>query len=166
MLIKRANGVRIMAFIAILTVGRLKLPDGHSATREFFTVGSELTRQAARSGHLIKEFSPNRVRLPEGVIKGEGLPILTLTVWDSLSNVFHFTYSGLHKQALRDRNKWIEPHPDKQPTYVLWWTEMVKDVSWKEAFSRYNYYLQNGPTPAAFDFKQAFDEAGETFLLK
>lgn len=155
-----------MAFIAIYTVGRLKHPDGHPSTREFFQVGSEVSRQAAKSGHLIKEFSPNRVRFPEEIVKGEGLPILTLTVWKSLQSLYHFTYSGDHKKALLDKNKWIEQHPDKQPTYVLWWIEMVKDVSWMEAFNRYNDYLQYGPTPFAFDFKHAFDEFGETFLLK
>ena len=155
-----------MAFIAIYTIGRLKHPDGHPATLEFFKVGSEVLLQAAKSGHLIKEFSPNRVRFPKEVINGEGLPILTLTVWKSIQPLYRFTYSGIHKQALQDRNKWFENHPDKQPSYVLWWTEMVKDVSWMEAFNRYSYYLQNGPTPFAFDFKQLFDEFGESFLLK
>jgi hypothetical protein len=42
----------------------------------------------------------------------------------------------------------------------------VKDVSWGEAFKRYNYYIQHGPTPFAFDYKHAFDEVGETFLVK
>jgi Domain of unknown function (DUF3291) len=69
------------------------------------------------------------VSFPVETIKGEGLPILTLTVWKSLLSLYRFNYSGLHMQALRDRNKWIELHQEKQPTYVVWWTEKVKDVS-------------------------------------
>lgn len=155
-----------MAVVAIYTVGRLKHPEEHPASREFFEVGYEVYRQAAKTGHLIEEFSPYGVPFPEDAIKGVGLPILTLTVWKSLQSLYRFTYSGQHKQALRDRNKWIEPHQEKQPTYVLWWTAKVKDVSWEEAFKRYNYYIQHGPTPYAFDYKHAFDEIGEPFLLK
>lgn len=55
------------------------------------------------------------------MVKGEGLPILTLTIWKSLQSLYHFTYLGDHKNALLNRNKWIEQHPDKQPTYVLVW---------------------------------------------
>ncbi|WP_157081473.1 hypothetical protein [Neobacillus soli] len=42
----------------------------------------------------------------------------------------------------------------------------MKDVSWEEAFKRYNYYIQHGPSPFGFDFKHTFDEKGETFLIK
>ena len=149
-----------MAFVAIYTVGRLKHPYEHPASREFFEVGYEVIRQAAKSGNLIKEFSPNGVPFPEETILGDGDPILTLTVWKNLQSLYRFTYSGQHKQALRDRNKWLGPHQEKQPTYVLWWAEKVKEISWEEAFKRYNYYIQHGPTPFAFDFKSAFDEGG------
>ncbi|OIK10749.1 hypothetical protein BIV60_19960 [Bacillus sp. MUM 116] len=155
-----------MAFVAIYTVGRLKHPYEHPASQEFFEVGYKIMRQASLSGQLIEEFSPYGVPFPEEAIKGEGAPILTLTVWNSLQSLYSFTYSGRHKQALQDRNKWIEPHQEKQPTYVVWWTEAVMDVSWEEAFKRYNYFIQHGSTPYAFDYKHAFDESGETFSFK
>jgi hypothetical protein len=154
-----------MPFVAIYTVGRLQHPYEHPASREFFEVGQKVIRQADKSGDLIKEFSSDGVPFPEEVIKGEGSPILTLTVWRSLQSLYRFTYAGKHKQALRDRSKWIEPHQEKQPTYVVWWTEMVKDVSWEEAFKRYNHFIQHGPTPFAFDYKNAFDECGKTLLV-
>lgn len=155
-----------MAFIAIYTIGRLKHPYDHPSAREFFEKGYKVFYQAEKSGDLIADFSQNPVTFPEETVVGEGAPILTLTVWRSLQSLYGFTYSGQHKQALRDRNKWIDHHPDKQPTYVLWWTENVNDVSWEEASKRYSYYLQHGSTPFAFDFKQAFDDSGETFLFQ
>jgi hypothetical protein len=60
----------------------------------------------------------------------------------------------------------MEPYQEKHLSYVVWWTEEVKDVSWQEAFKRYNYYIQHGPTSFAFDFKQAFDEKGELYVFK
>lgn len=154
-----------MALVSIYTVGRLNHPYDHPASHEFYEMGYKVMRQASVSGHLIEEFSSDGVPFPEEA-KGKGYPVLTLTVWKNLQSLYRFTYSGKHSQALRNRNKWIEPHQEKQPTYVVWWTEKVKDVSWEEAFRRYNYYIQHGPTPFAFDFKHAFDEKGETFLIK
>jgi hypothetical protein len=154
-----------MAFVAIYTVGRLHHPYDHPASRNFYEVGNEVFRQATRSGKLIEAFSPEGIAAPEDAVNGEGFPILTLTVWKDLQSLYRFTYSGRHMQALRDRNKWIEPYQEKHLSYVVWWTEKQGDVSWEEAFKRYRYYLQHGATPFAFDFKQAFDEKGEACLV-
>lgn len=154
-----------MAFVAIYTVGRLRQPYEHPASREFFEVGYKIMRQASMSGRLIKEFTHDGLSFPKEAVNGEGSPILTLTVWESLQSLYRFTYSGKHKQALRDRNRWMDPPQEKQPNYVVWWTETVKDVSWEEASKRYNYYMQHGSTPFAFDYTHAFDETGAPFLL-
>ncbi|WP_042148065.1 DUF3291 domain-containing protein [Paucisalibacillus sp. EB02] len=154
-----------MAYVSIYTVGRLNHPIEHPASREFYHVGKNVYRQANNSG-LIEVFSPNRVPFPEDAVKGNGPPILTLTVWNSLPSLYRFTYSEQHSQALRDKSKWIEPYPEKRQSYVIWWVDKVKDVSWQEAFKRYNYYIQHGSTAYAFDFKRAFDENGEIFLMK
>jgi hypothetical protein len=155
-----------MAFVSIYTVGRLNYPYDHPASREFFEVGYEVMRQAGKTGQLVEEFSPYGVPIPEEASKGEGYPVLTLTVWKSLESLSRFTFSGKHRQAMRDRSKWMKPYPEKHLPYVVWWTEKVKDVSWQEAFKRYNFYLQHGPTSFAFDLKHAYDEKGEKCVIK
>ncbi|PGM57799.1 DUF3291 domain-containing protein [Bacillus sp. AFS053548] len=155
-----------MAFVAIYTVGRLKHPYDHSTSRQFFSVGNDIFRQATKSGHMIDAFSSDGISLPEEASKGDVYPILTLTVWKNLESLYRFTYSGQHKQALKDRSKWMESYKEKHLSYVVWWTEKQRDVSWEEAFKRYDYYIQNGPTSTAFDFKHAFDEYGEALLMK
>jgi len=155
-----------MAIVSIYTVGRLNHPYDHPASREFFEVGNAVFRQATKTGQLIEAFSPDGVPFPEVAVKGDGNPILTLTVWKSLQSLYRFTYSGQHRQALRDRSKWMAHYEGKHQSYVVWWTDKLKDVSWDEAFKRYDYYIQNGSTPFAFDFKNAFDEKGETYLVK
>jgi hypothetical protein len=155
-----------LAFAAIYTVGRLKHSNEHPASRDFFEVGNEVMREAARTGELVKVFSPTRAKFPENKIKGEGPPIITLTVWKALPALYRFTYSNLHKQALQNRNKWFGPLQDRQPNYVVWWTEKLTDVSWKEAFNRYDHYIQHGPCPTVFDFKHPFDEFGNETVLR
>ncbi|MCD7034153.1 DUF3291 domain-containing protein [Metabacillus sp. GX 13764] len=154
----------VIAYIVIYTVGSVKYPEGHTVTTDFFEKGNAIFQQAMNTGDMIDALPSNRVPIPDAA-KGEGAPILTLTIWKSLSALFQFSYSGVHSQALRDRNKWMQPHEDHKP-YVLWWTEKVMDVSWLEAFKRYDYYLEKGSTPFAFDFKRAFDEKGEACRVK
>ncbi|MEH7442077.1 DUF3291 domain-containing protein [Bacillus sp. JJ1122] len=154
-----------MALVAIYTVGRLKHSEEHPASREFFEVGAEVMREAAKTGHLLKEFTPNGRYFPEKESISEGTPILTLTVWKSLSALYTFSYSGLHKEALRNRKKWFGNFEERNPNYIVWWTDKVTDVSWKEAFKRYDLYLKHGPGPLAFDFKHVFDENGKKTVL-
>lgn len=153
-----------MAFVSIYTVGRLNQPYDHPTSRNFYEMGYKVMRQASVSGNLLEEFSSEGVSFPEEV-KGKGYPVLTLTVWKSLQALHRFTYSGKHSQALRNRSKWMQPYEENHLSYVVWWTEKVKDVSWEEAFMRYNYYIQHGSTPYAFDFKHAFDEKGDRYNL-
>ncbi|MDX8344974.1 DUF3291 domain-containing protein [Rossellomorea sp. YZS02] len=154
-----------MAFVSIYTVGRLIHPYDHPVSREFYEMGYKVMRQATLSGHLIEEFSSDGVTLPVEV-EGKGYPVLTLTVWKNLQSLYRFTYAGKHSQALRNRNKWMDPDDGKHSSYVVWWTEKVKDVSWEEAAKRYDYYLEHKTTPYAFDLKQAFDEDGKPCILK
>ncbi|THE13026.1 DUF3291 domain-containing protein [Bacillus timonensis] len=153
-----------MALIAIYTVGRLNQPYDHPVSRDFYEFGYKVMRQAYVSGYLIEDFSSEAVPNPKEE-KGIGYPVVTLTVWESLHSLYRFTYSGKHSQALRNRSRWMEPDHEKHLSYVVWWTEKVKDVSWEEAFKRYDYYIQHGPSPFAFDFKHAFDEKGDTCVL-
>ncbi|CRK84823.1 DUF3291 domain-containing protein [Neobacillus massiliamazoniensis] len=79
-----------MALVSIYTVGRLNHPYDHPASREFFKVGNEVYRQANILGQLIEAFSPDGVPFSEEALKGDGFPILTLTVWKSLSILISF----------------------------------------------------------------------------
>ncbi|WP_246110883.1 DUF3291 domain-containing protein [Sporosarcina luteola] len=162
---KTIDGGLFMALVAIYTIGSLNHPYDHPISREFYEMGYKVMRQAFVSGDLIEEFSSDEVLFPEEA-KGKGYPVLTLTVWKSLQSLHRFSYSGKHSQALRKRSRWMHPSEEKHLSYVVWWADKVKDVSWEEAFKRYNYYIQYGPTPFAFDFKHSFDEKGDAFLVK
>jgi hypothetical protein len=114
-----------MAFVSICTVGKLHHPYDHHASCEIFEVGYEVMRQATKTGQLIEEFSPFGVTIPEEAAKGDGFPVLTLTVWKSLQGLYRFTYYNQHRQAMRDRSKWMEPYQEKHISYVVWWAEKV-----------------------------------------
>ena len=157
-----------MSFVSIYTIGRLNHPYDHPSSVDFFKVGNDVFAQAINSRQMIKAFpfSPHGVPIPPEAFKGKGFPVLTLTVWRNLESLHHYTYSGLHRQALRDRSKWMEPYSEKHLSYVIWWTDKLDEVSWQEAFKRYNHYIENGPTAFAFDYKHAFDDQGKVIKFK
>ncbi|WP_260838799.1 DUF3291 domain-containing protein [Heyndrickxia oleronia] len=96
-----------MGLVAIYTVGRLNHPYDHPISREFYEMGYKVMRQASLSGNMIEEFSAEGVPFPEEA-KGDGYPVLTLTVWKSLQSLYQFTYSGskIAKRCVVDADGW------------------------------------------------------------
>lgn len=88
---------------------------------------------------------------------------VTLSVWKDLASVYVFAYRGVHAEALRRRHAWFVPA--QWPTYVAWWVADDHLPTLDEAYGRQALLHQEGPTPAAFDFKQPFDAQGHPFRL-
>ncbi len=88
----------------------------------------------------------------------------TISLWKDLASVFSFTYSGLHKEALRKRMEWfLEP---KWPTYAIWWVEDDHIPQWQEACDKLEMLHDLGPTPRAFNFRTCFDAHGNPVSIK
>ena len=49
--------------------------------------------------------------------------------------------------------------------YVAWWVDDDHIPTHHKAAERNDHYHRFGPTPAAFDFKQAFDSQGEPIKI-
>lgn len=69
-----------MAFVAIYTFGRLKHPYEHPASREFFEVGYEVMRQAAKSGRRLRMCPGRRLSRDTTIIFNMDLLLLRLTI--------------------------------------------------------------------------------------
>ena len=87
----------------------------------------------------------------------------TLTMWTNLEDLFSFSYSGIHAEALTKREKWfLKP---EWPTYVIWWVNDGYVPSWEEAYEHQLYLQQHGPSPYAFNFSKTFAASGtEVFI--
>ena len=83
----------------------------------------------------------------------------TLSVWADLESVFAFAYHGVHAEAIGHRKDWFEHGP--WPAYVAWWVPDGHRPTWAEACGRYARLHREGPSPAAFDFKQSFGPDGQ-----
>jgi hypothetical protein len=95
----------------------------------------------------------------DGTAAGQYSAAQTLSVWDSVRSVRNFVYSGLHTQAVKNRHAWFRRV--RVPTYVMWWLPPGQLPTWEEGARRIEWLADNGPTPAAFDLRVAFDHYGE-----
>ena len=80
--------------------------------------------------------------------------IINFTVWESVEQLFRFTYYSDHVEMYRKRRKWFE-HVDWQ-YLALWWVPAGHIPSVDEAEERLAYLNEHGPTERAFTFKQRF----------
>lgn len=96
--------------------------------------------------------------------KGDGWCPATLSLWTDIESLFHFTYYGLHKEALKRGKEWFQ-HGD-WPPFVLWWHEDdEKYPTWAEGVERFENLYSNGPTPYGFDIKNLFDLDGKPMQI-
>lgn len=82
----------------------------------------------------------------------------TLSLWTDLASVKAYAYSGLHRQALRERRRWFAQIPHQ--LYAAWWVDDDTTPTWTQACRRLEYLDAHGSSPHAFDFKNPYDSEG------
>lgn len=80
--------------------------------------------------------------------------LFNMSVWESVEALEKFAYQSLHLEVLQKKSKWFE-RPTRTPL-VLWWVQAGHIPSVAEAKERFELLWRNGPTPAAFTFKERF----------
>jgi hypothetical protein len=110
----------------------------------------------------LAELSPGfvwRLQGPSGNatdLKVEGDPrvIVNLTVWESVDDLFSFTYRSDHRSVFARRFEWFERW--EGPSVALWWQPAGTIPTIDDAFRRLGVLADQGPTPQAFTLKQRF----------
>ncbi len=80
--------------------------------------------------------------------------LFNLSVWESVEALEDYVYRSNHVEALQKRAEWFE-RPTRAPL-VLWWVDAGHIPSVEEAKARFDTLWQNGPSAAAFTFKERF----------
>jgi hypothetical protein len=90
---------------------------------------------------------------------GDDRLIVNLSVWESLAALRQFVYSQrAHLDVLRRRREWFEALGES--TVVLWWVPAGHRPSIAEAEQRLIALRGDGPSPAAFTFRESFEPPG------
>lgn len=80
--------------------------------------------------------------------------LVNMSVWADLAALQQYVYRSLHGKFFARRQQWFEKLD--RPHLVLWWIPAGHHPTVEEAKSRLDRLEAEGPTPAAFTFRQAF----------
>ncbi len=90
------------------------------------------------------------------------LIIVNLTVWESIEQLYAFSYHTDHVEVFRGRRAWFEPWPG--PHLVLWWIPAGTIPTLDEARARLDRLAADGPSPEAFTLKVRFRPPADVAL--
>jgi hypothetical protein len=80
--------------------------------------------------------------------------LFNMSVWRSVDDLRSYVYSSAHTEVMRRRHRWFAKF--EGATLALWWVPAGHVPSIDEAKSRLVRLDREGPSPAAFTFKQLF----------
>lgn len=81
--------------------------------------------------------------------------LVNMSVWRDLEALRDFAFRSAHKDLLKSRAQWFEAMSEAYA--VLWWIPAGTIPTLEEAGARLDRLRAQGPSAAAFTFKQLFD---------
>ena len=84
--------------------------------------------------------------------------LFNMSVWQSVEALRAYVYGSAHTEVMRRRHRWFSKF---EGAYLaLWWVQAGEIPSIDEAKARLARLDREGPSPAAFTFKQLFPPPG------
>ena len=80
--------------------------------------------------------------------------LVNMSVWRDVASLNDYVYKSAHVEIMRRRKEWFERV--SQAYVVLWWVAAGHRPTIAEASMQLALLRQQGPTPQAFTFRQAF----------
>lgn len=86
------------------------------------------------------------------------LVLFNLSVWTSIDALHQYTYRTAHAEVYAARRRWFNPDDAVVGGHALalWWIPAGARPTVREAKTRLARITAEGPSPAAFSFKQRF----------
>lgn len=162
-------GHPLRRYVTVMTFGISHLPKQSPPLVPFYPYVSRVVK-AARAAPGFAAVQPDlgpleHPRFYDAIKENADLEVSqVLFLWDDIEAVVAFSYSGLHKEVLEinRRNGWFLH--DQWPAYVAWW-DHAENVKWSVGCAKLEQLHDNGPTPAAFNFKSVFAADGTAYRL-
>jgi hypothetical protein len=86
------------------------------------------------------------------------LIIINMSLWETIDDLFEFTYRSSHSAIMAQRRNWFDKLDS--PHMALWWVPAGTIPDVLQAREKLDLLARLGPTSAAFTFKQRYDPAG------
>jgi Domain of unknown function (DUF3291) len=140
--------------LAQVNVALLRAPLDDAATAGFVAALEPINRLADSSPGFVW-----RLQTPEGdatAIRAfpDDLMLVNLSVWESVTALWNFTYASRHLDLLRRRRAWFHRLADAH--LALWWVAAGHLPTIDEAKERLELVRRLGPSPSAFTLREPF----------
>jgi hypothetical protein len=80
--------------------------------------------------------------------------LVNMSVWQDVASLRDYVYRSAHSDIMRRRREWFAR--TEQASVVLWWVPQGHRPSVPEAIERLTALREQGPSPRAFTFRQAY----------
>jgi uncharacterized protein DUF3291 len=141
--------------IAQLNVGKTHYPVDHPRMIGFTGRLAEINALAERTPGYVWRLQGESGDATGIHVFDDPLIIVNLTVWESIEQLYEFTYHTDHTEVFRLRRAWFEPWPG--PSLALWWIPAGSTPTLAEALARLERLAREGPSPEAFTLKVRFE---------
>lgn len=142
------------AHLAQLNVARLLAPLDDPRIADFVGALDRINALAEASPGFVWRLQSDSGNATDIRVEQDPLLIVNLTVWESVEALFEFTYRTGHNKILAHRRDWFERMEAEH--LVLWWVPAGHRPNLAGAMACLDRLRRDGPTPAAFTFKQRF----------
>ncbi len=142
------------AHLAQLNVARLLAPLNDPSISDFVGALDRINALAEASPGFVWRLQSDSGNATDIRVEQDPLLIVNLTVWESVEALSDFTYRTGHNRILARRRDWFERMGAAH--LALWWVAAGYRPSLDEAMARLARLRRDGPSPAAFTFKQRF----------
>ncbi len=141
-------------YIAQYNIARLLAPIDHPNTAAFVAQLDEVNARAEQAPGFVWRLQSNSGNATDIDPYGDPDIIINMSVWESIDQLFAFTYQDRHLKVFRERGNWFER--PKQPHLVLWWIPAGQEPTAEDGKARLEQLIEQGPTADAFTFKRRF----------
>ncbi|MEV6768988.1 DUF3291 domain-containing protein [Nocardia sp. NPDC051030] len=143
--------------LAQFNIGRLAAPQDDPRVVEFVAALDKINALADIAPGFIWRLVDGEANNATALHPYESDPdtIITMSVWESRDQLFDYVYRSGHMEYLRRRREWFVPLGEVAA--VMWWVPIGHIPTVTEGVERLELLRANGPTPAAFTFRNAFE---------
>jgi hypothetical protein len=140
--------------LAQVNIGRVRAPLSDPIMAEFAGALNEINALAESSPGFVWRLKDDSGNATSIAAFPDPLIIVNLSVWTDVASLHTYAYRTVHAKFFARRAAWFEKF---EPAHLaLWWVPVGEMPTVNDAKERLASIDQNGATPFAFTFKQAF----------
>jgi hypothetical protein len=141
--------------LAQVNVARLRHPIDHPATANFVAGLAPVNAVADVSPGFVWRLQTDAGNATELRPYNDDTILLNMSVWESVAHLNAYVYRSAHAEVLKQRRQWFANFG--RPIAALWWIPAGHIPTVPEAVERLAALQEHGPSPYAFDFRNAFE---------